>query len=83
MSIAPGVSEPDDLGWLLVLDVDDVREFLTDLEAAHADRSPDVLRACVAAWRTTAAQLDDPLRRRVLLGPFNEDDFVAVEEPAG
>ncbi len=83
--VVPSVADLGDLAWLRVFDLDDLKEFLADLEdalfAAHADRNADALRSCVADWRTTAVQLEDPLRRRVLLGPLNEDEFVPADAP--
>lgn len=79
------VDELGDLAWLRVFSADDVREFMDELHAALiaalADRRIDVLDEMVRDWRVTARQLEDPLRRSVLLGHDNLDDLVEVEAP--
>ncbi len=81
----PSVADLGDLAWLRAFDEDDLREFVDELHeclvAAHADESSDVLEEVVAAWRTTAQQLADPLRRSILLGEKAEADFVEVGQP--
>jgi hypothetical protein len=76
---------PAELGWLDVLDEEDRRLCIGELWAAlqdvrdRDDRSSfdELLRS----WRTTAATLEDPRRRHVLLGTFDEADFVPAERP--
>lgn len=81
----PSVADLGDLAWLRAFDEDDLHEFLDELHdclvAAHADNSTQVLEEAVHAWRTTAQQLADPLRRSVLLGHKAEADFVVAEDP--
>ena len=48
---------------------------------AHADEDLAVLSDCVSAWRTTARQLEDPLRRAVLRGELESADLVEVARP--
>jgi hypothetical protein len=84
----PTVAELGDLAWLRVFDDDDLTEFVAELQevliAAHADRTTEALNACVHAWRVTARQLEDPLRREVLLrGRLEAADLVAAPRPAG
>jgi len=82
----PKVTELGDLAWLRCFDQDDLREFVDDLHvalvAANADGDKRVLDDCLSEWRTTARQLADPLRRSVLLGSHNPDDFEEASEPA-
>ncbi|MEY9875983.1 hypothetical protein ABH931_005490 [Streptacidiphilus sp. MAP12-33] len=79
------VSALGDLAWLRVFDDEDLREFLAELQAAltaaHADGHVSVLEDCLQAWRTTARQLEDPLRRSILLGQHDPADFVTAPRP--
>src|SRR5436305_3826279 len=78
----PTVSDLGELAWLRVFDLEDLREFAEELHEAlviaSADQSSNPLDECVKAWRATARQLEDPLRRRVLLGKHDPDDFEEV-----
>jgi hypothetical protein len=80
------VDELGDLAWLRVFDAGELREFLDELQqvliAAHADGSVQVLHDSIHAWRITARQLDDPLRRSVLRGSLSDEDFIEVSRPA-
>lgn len=80
------VAELGDLAWLRVFDNDDRRAFSEELHdaliAGLADGDLDVAQETVRAWKVTARQLEDPLRRSVLLGVGDPADFVAVEEPS-
>lgn len=82
---APDVGDFGDLAWLRVFEGEDLQEFVEDLHAAliaaHADEDVSVLDECVRAWRVTARQLEDPLRRQILLGRHKPDDFVEAREP--
>lgn len=82
----PKVTELGDLAWLRCFDEADLHEFVDDLHvalvAANADGDKRVLEHCLHEWRTTARQLEDPLRRSVLLGSHNPDDFEEASEPA-
>jgi hypothetical protein len=83
----PSIAELGDLAWLRVFDDEDLSEFMAELQdaliAAHADKSVDALKACVDAWRVTARQLEDPLRREVLLrARLDAQDLREVERPA-
>jgi len=81
----PTVADLGALGWLRVFDDEDQREFLDELQqallAAHADEDLGVLDGCVLAWRTTARQLEDPLRRSVLMGHLDATDLEDVDRP--
>lgn len=82
----PTVAELGELAWLRVFDDEDLAEFMTELQdvliAAHADNSAEALHACIHAWRVTARQLEDPLRREVLLrGRLEAADMVEVARP--
>jgi hypothetical protein len=82
----PKVSELGDLAWLRSFDVEDLREFMDELHdalvAAYADGDTTALNNCLCAWRITARQLADPLRRAILHGSHQPEDFVEVSEPA-
>lgn len=81
----PNARELGDMAWLRTFDRDDMEEFLAELHdalvAASADRDAEALDRCIRDWRITGRQLEDPLRRSVLLGEKSDDDFVEVEEP--
>jgi len=85
--VAPSVGDLGELAWLRAFDTDELREFLDELHqaliASYADRTSDALDQCVAAWRTTAQQLDDPLRRSVLRGPLSQESLTEVTRPDG
>ena len=85
-SSAPSVSDLGTLAWLRVFDEDDQRAFLEDLNdaivAANADDDLAPVEELVRDWRTTAAQLSDPLRRVVLLSDeVQNDDLVSADRP--
>lgn len=73
-----------DLAWLRVFSGADLREFLRELHealiASLSDESSDSLDSCIEDWRTTARQLEDPLRREVLLEQFDNEDFAEAVE---
>lgn len=79
------VTNLGELAWLRVFDEADVREFCSELHvallAALADDQSDVVEDCVAAWRITANEMSDPLRRAVLTASFSSDDYVDPSEP--
>ena len=81
---ARGAPSPE-MAWLEVLEDDDrtlcIDELWTALAEVRAGDDRSVFDELLRAWRTTAATLDDPRRREVLLGAFDEDDFVAVTRP--
>ncbi|BBZ44336.1 hypothetical protein [Mycobacterium parmense] len=81
----PSLSDLGDLAWLRVFDRDDLKEFADELHqalvAAISDESADVLSEAIRAWRITAKEIDDPLRRSVLMGEFSPSNFVPVERP--
>lgn len=82
----PSVAELGDLAWLRPFDVDDLRGFVEELDeaiiSAYADHDKEIVDECLRAWRVTAQQLEDPLRRNVLLGHKDIDDYVQVGRPA-
>ena len=82
----PSIHELGDLAWLRSLDVDDLHLFVDELHealiAGLADEDATAIDETVAAWRITARQLSDPLRRSVLLGVASVDEFDEVEPPA-
>jgi hypothetical protein len=86
-SAPPTPSELGELAWLRVFDKGDLEEFLVDLNdalvAAGADEDIAVLNSVLHAWRVTALQLEDPLRRAVLLGEHVPDDYAEVGPPDG
>lgn len=79
------VVEFGELAWLRSFDRDDLLSFLDELQsaliAALADNDFAVLDQMVADWKITARQLDDPLRRSVLLGTHVTSDFEPAEIP--
>ena len=83
--VLPSISDLGDLAWLRAFDLDDLREFTDELHdalvTANADKSSDTLDECVEAWRTTARQMEDPLRRKILLGVHVPEEFVEVDRP--
>ena len=86
-SLAPTANELGELAWLRPFDRTDLEEFLSDLHdalvAASADEDEAALADTLRAWRITARQLEDPLRRSVLLGQHVPSDYVEVDEPSG
>ncbi|MGC5660374.1 hypothetical protein ACN261_08210 [Micromonospora sp. WMMD723] len=85
--VMPSITDLGDLAWLRAFDVDDLAEFVGELHEAlvlaNADQDPSGLDECVNAWRTTARQLEDPLRRRILLGDRSDADFEEAPRPVG
>jgi hypothetical protein len=83
----PRAGELGDLAWLRAFDREDFQEFVSELHdalvAANADEDTAVLDECIKAWRITAGQLEDPLRRSVLHGGFTPEDYVEISEPDG
>jgi hypothetical protein len=83
----PKVGELGELAWLRAFDREDIQEFVGELSdaliAAEADQDTAVLDECINAWRITARQLADPLRRSVLLGTFEPEDYIEVSGPDG
>lgn len=71
--------------WLANLDADDLAQFMIELREALlvAFKSGVVkpIEQILAEWRSTAEQLADPTRRRVLLEPLNVNDFVEGVPP--
>ncbi len=80
-----GVTELGEHAWLRVFDNEDLEEFLSELMdalvASLADKNDDLLDELVSAWRVTARQLQDPLRRSVLLSLHEPTDFEKAEQP--
>lgn len=83
--VMPSVTDLGELAWLRAFDEEDLGEFLGELHealvVANADQDPSRLEGCVAAWRVTARQLEDPLRRRILLGERSDPDFEDAPRP--
>ncbi|MEU3983852.1 hypothetical protein AB0F77_27875 [Streptomyces sp. NPDC026672] len=83
----PTVHDLGDLAWLRVFDCEDLKEFAEELGeaivAADSDNDTAVLHECLDAWKTTARQLEDPLRRNVLLRKGLVPDLVEAERPEG
>ena len=82
----PTVAELGDLAWLRPFDMDDLRSFVEELDeaiiSAYADGDKSIVDECLRAWRITAQQLEDPLRRSVLLGHRSQGDYVEAPRPA-
>lgn len=79
------VAELGDLAWIRPFDNEDLSEFADDLHAALisalADEDTSLVREVVDAWKLTARQLEDPLRRSILLNPTMSDGFVEADRP--
>ncbi|WP_141372265.1 hypothetical protein [Cellulomonas cellasea] len=75
----PSVVDLGDLAWLRVFDAEDMRAFVDELQncliAAFADNDSALIHEAVKAWRVTAQQAEDPLRRAVLTGRHDPSDF--------
>lgn len=75
------------LAWLHGLDREDQVAFVTELQEslvlAMARRDAAPIRETVHAWQVTAAELDDPARRDVLLGRFDERNYVDAGHDLG
>lgn len=81
------VAQWGELAWLRVFDEDDLRAFIGEAESqllmseALGDYSD--FDELVDEWKVTAGQLEDPLRRHILLSPgIDEDDFTEARRPA-
>jgi hypothetical protein len=83
----PTVQTLGDLAWLRVFDCEDLREFAEELGeaivAADSDNDLTVLNECLDAWKTTARQLEDPMRRSILLRKGAVPDLIEAERPEG
>lgn len=81
------VAELGDIAWLRVFDKEDQRAFSEELHealiAGLSDQDLSAVEEIVADWKVTARQLEDPLRRAVLLGTNRARDFVEADEPQG
>ncbi|MGV9541030.1 hypothetical protein ACWDSF_06855 [Nocardia beijingensis] len=79
------VVELGEHAWLRVFDPDDLREFATELGdalgAAQGDEDTNLADETVAAWRLTARQLADPLRKSVLHAEVRMSDLLEAERP--
>jgi len=81
----PSVDELGELAWIRVFSADDLAEFADDLHGALitglADQETAYVDGVVQAWRVTARQLEDPLRRSVLTSTFRAVDFEEASRP--
>ena len=79
------VIELGDLAWLRVFDRADRLTFSRELHlaliAGLADDDLGPVEEVVRDWKITARQLEDPLRRSILLGSRDIADFVEVDAP--
>lgn len=80
--VNPTASALGDLAWLRVFNRQDLLEFRDELYevliAAISDEATPALDECVQAWKVTARQLQDPLRRAVLVGAHEANEYVEV-----
>ncbi|EPR77326.1 hypothetical protein ADILRU_0336 [Leifsonia rubra CMS 76R] len=78
-------SDLGDLAWLRVFDPEDLQEFSDELHSSLimglSDKDLGPVEETVSAWRVTARQLEDPLRRSVLLGTHDDVEFEEVTAP--
>jgi hypothetical protein len=81
----PRASELGELAWIRSFEREDLEEFVSELHdalvAADADEDTVALDDCIRAWHITARQLEDPLRRSILVGPHVPEDYVGASEP--
>jgi hypothetical protein len=74
-----------DWPWLRAFDREDLEEFAREMREAviigGREESVGLLEETLHRWRVTAAALEDPMRRNVLLGAHVDDDFVEVSRP--
>ncbi len=86
-SATPSVVDLGRNAWLRVFERTDIDEFLRELEdaliASLADNDASLLDECVHAWQVTAQQLEDPLRRSVLMSRHDPADFVDARTDVG
>ncbi|MGE4714263.1 MULTISPECIES: hypothetical protein [Bifidobacterium] len=83
----PTVAELGDLAWLRVFDNEDLTSFCDDISdqliACDADENYSELDATIKDWKTTAGQLEDPLRKKILLqDTVDSKDFAEVSIPS-
>jgi hypothetical protein len=71
--------------WLRVLDPDDLRTFVAEVQEAvmlaGREESAGPLEETLRAWRLTAEQAGDPVRDAILLGTHRPEDFVEARRP--
>ncbi|MDV6244766.1 hypothetical protein [Rhodococcus opacus] len=83
--VPPSISDLGNLAWLRAFDAADLHEFVRELHdsliAALADRSTDALDETVRAWQVTARELEDPLRRSILMNDHSGADYIEAERP--
>ncbi|ROS33197.1 MULTISPECIES: hypothetical protein [unclassified Curtobacterium] len=83
----PSVAELGELAWVRGFDLEDISEFAEELHtaliSALADQDTSLVLDVVDAWRVTARQLEDPLRKSILLGELNASSFVEADVPRG
>jgi hypothetical protein len=81
----PSLADLADMAWLRVFDRDDLKEFADELHqvliASISDESSEAITETVRAWKVTAKEMDDPLRRSVLTSEFSVADFVPADRP--
>lgn len=75
----------DEQPWLAVFSDEDLAAFVTELRdallVAAREGSSGVLEGLIHDWRVTAAVLADDERREILLGHYDQSDFVEVARP--
>lgn len=81
------VSRLDQLAWLRVFEPEDIRAFADEMQealiVAMADRDPDLIEEVERAWRITASEVEDPLRRAALTSRFDIQDYRDAAEVEG
>ncbi len=82
----PGIPQWGELAWLRVFDEDDLRTFISEAESQllMSDALGDYSEfdELVDEWKVTAGQLEDPLRRHILLSRGIDDDaFIEARRP--
>lgn len=82
---ALSVAELGDLAWVRGFDAEDLTSFAEELLGALlsslADENLSLVDEVISAWRATARQLEDPLRKSILFGDLDESAFAEVTQP--
>ena len=83
----PSLYELGEHSWLRVFGSEDLKEMSSELSlaliAARGDEDTRAADDCLRAWRLTARQLEDPLRRSALMSQLTSDDLVDAPRPNG
>lgn len=70
-----------EFSWLRRFDAQDIQEFIDELLAAISDETTGSLDEAIAAWKVTAREIEDPLRRNILTREHSAADFEEAPRP--